>query len=68
MKKSGENVTVWGDGSAQRDILYVEDAARAALGVMSGIDGAVNLGSGHVYHIRDVVDTLERANRNGRAN
>jgi GDP-L-fucose synthase len=57
-KKSGGNVTVWGDGSAQRDILYVEDAARAALGVMSGIDGAVNLGSGHVYHIRDVVDTL----------
>ena len=29
-KKSGGTVLVWGDGSAQRDILYVKDAARAA--------------------------------------
>ena len=27
-KKSGGTVWVWGDGSAQRDILYVKDAAR----------------------------------------
>jgi GDP-L-fucose synthase len=57
-KKSGGKVTVWGDGSARRDILYVEDAARAALEVMSKIDGPVNMGSGQVYRIRDVVDTL----------
>jgi GDP-L-fucose synthase len=57
-KKSGGNVTVWGDGSAQRDIIYVEDAARAALAVMTNISGPVNVGSGHVYRIRDVVDTL----------
>ena len=30
-KKSGGTVLVWGDGSAQRDILYVKDAARVAL-------------------------------------
>jgi GDP-L-fucose synthase len=57
-KKSGAKVPVWGDGSAQRDILYVKDAARAALGVMSKLDGVVNMGSGQVYRIRDVVDTL----------
>ncbi len=57
-KKSGGTVTVWGDGSAQRDILYAKDAARIALGVMSNIDGAVNMGSGQVYRIRDVVETL----------
>ena len=57
-KKSGGTVQVWGDGSAQRDLLYVKDAARVALAVMSNIDGAVNMGSGEVYRIRDVVDTL----------
>jgi GDP-L-fucose synthase len=66
-KKSGGTVLVWGDGSAQRDILYVKDAARVALGVMSDIDGAVNMGSGRVYRIRDVVDTLsELAGMSGR--
>jgi len=66
-KKSGGTVLVWGDGSAQRDILYVKDAARVALGVMSDIDGAVNMASGRVYRIRDVVDTLsELAGMSGR--
>jgi GDP-L-fucose synthase len=66
-KKSGGTVQVWGDGSAQRDILYVKDAARVALAVMSNIDGAVNMGSGEVYRIRDVVDTLtELAGMSGR--
>jgi GDP-L-fucose synthase len=57
-KKASGKVRVWGDGSAQRDILYVKDAARVALGVMAAIDGPVNMGSGQVYRIRDVVDTL----------
>jgi GDP-L-fucose synthase len=66
-KKSGGTVQVSGDGSAQRDILYVKDAARVALAVMSNIDGAVNMGSGEVYRIRDVVDTLtELAGMRGR--
>jgi GDP-L-fucose synthase len=57
-KKSGGTVPVWGDGSAERDFIYVKDAARAALAVMSGVDGAVNMGSGGVYSIRAVVDVL----------
>jgi GDP-L-fucose synthase len=57
-KKSGGTVQVWGDGSAQRDFIYVKDVARVALAVMRDIDGAVNMGSGRVYSIRDVVDTL----------
>jgi GDP-L-fucose synthase len=57
-KKSGGTVRVWGDGSAQRDFIYVKDAARAALAVMDGVDGAVNMGSGRVYSIRDVVEAL----------
>jgi len=57
-KKSGGTVQVWGDGSAQRDFIYVKDAARAAVAVISSVDGAVNMGSGGVYRIRDVVDAL----------
>lgn len=57
-KKSGGTVQVWGDGSAERDFIYVKDAARAALAVMSGVDGAVNMGSGGVYSIRAVVEVL----------
>jgi GDP-L-fucose synthase len=57
-KKSGGVVTVWGDGSAQRDFVYIKDAARIALGVTNAIDGPVNMGSGQIYHIRDVVDVL----------
>jgi GDP-L-fucose synthase len=66
-KKNGGAVTVWGDGSAQRDFVYIKDAARIALGVMDGVDGSVNMGSGQVYRIRDVVDALaEITGMNGR--
>jgi GDP-L-fucose synthase len=57
-RKGGGKVQVCGDGSAERDFIYVKDAARAALAVMGGIDGAVNMGSGEVCRIRDVVDAL----------
>ena len=57
-KKSGGTVTVWGDGSAERDFVYIKDAARIALGVMNDVDGAVNMGSGQICRIRDMVDEL----------
>ena len=57
-KKNGGAVTVWGDGSAQRDFVYVKDAARIALAVMKEVDGPVNMGSGQVYRIGDIVEAL----------
>ena len=57
-KRSGGTVTVWGDGSAERDFVYIKDAARIALGVMTSLEGRVNMGSGQVRRIRDIVDTL----------
>jgi GDP-L-fucose synthase len=57
-KTTGGVVTVWGDGSAQRDFVYIKDAARIALGVMNSVEGPVNMGSGQVYRIRDIVDAL----------
>jgi GDP-L-fucose synthase len=57
-KQSGEKVSVWGDGSAIRDFTYSDDMARALLLVMQAGDGAINVGSGDVRPIKDVVDTI----------
>jgi GDP-L-fucose synthase len=57
-KHSGTPVTIWGDGSAQRDFLYVKDAAYVAKIVMDKVSGPINMGSGNVYSIRQVVDAL----------
>lgn len=57
-KMNGGKVIVWGDGSAQRDFVYVKDAARIALGIMGSIEGPANMGSGQICRIRDVVDAL----------
>jgi GDP-L-fucose synthase len=52
------SVTVWGDGSAHRDFLYIKDAARALHTIMDNITGPVNLASGNTRKIRDVVNIL----------
>jgi GDP-L-fucose synthase len=59
-KETSGNVTVWGDGSAQRDFLYVNDCAAAVQKIMEAGQGAVNIGSGTVYRIRDIVEALAR--------
>jgi GDP-L-fucose synthase len=57
-KKSDTNPLVWGDGSARRDFMYVKDAAAALECIMNNLNGPVNLGSGRVYSIREIVDAL----------
>lgn len=57
-KQAGTNVVVWGDGSAQRDFMYVKDAARVGLEIMSKIEGPTNIGSGRVFRIREIVEAL----------
>jgi len=57
-KRDGGRVAVWGDGTAQRDFLYVDDAAKAALLAMENVQGPVNIGSGNVYTIRQMVEAL----------
>jgi GDP-L-fucose synthase len=51
-------VTVWGDGSAHRDFLYIKDAARALHTIMNHIEGPVNVATGTPQKIRDVVNIL----------
>lgn len=57
-KKAGTNVSVWGDGSAQRDFMYVKDTARVALAIMEEISGPANIGSSQVLKISDVVNMI----------
>lgn len=60
-KRNGQDeVVVWGTGSASREFLYVEDAARAIVLAAQAYDGElpVNLGSGQEISIRDLVGKL----------
>jgi GDP-L-fucose synthase len=56
-------VVVWGSGSASREFLYVDDAARGIVAAAERYDGAdpVNLGSGAEISIRELADRIARA-------
>jgi GDP-L-fucose synthase len=62
-ESGGSEVTLWGDGSATREFLYVEDAADGILAAAERYGGAgpVNLGSGTEIAIRDLAETVRRA-------
>jgi nucleoside-diphosphate-sugar epimerase len=51
----------WGTGSATREFLYVEDAARGIVAATERYDGAepVNIGSGQEISIRDLVELVQ---------
>ena len=53
-------IEVWGSGSASREFLYVDDAARGIVLAAEGYDGAepVNLGTGREITIRELVDLI----------
>jgi GDP-L-fucose synthase len=58
---SGQNeITVWGDGSASREFLYVADAAEGILLATERYDGSepVNLGTGREIRIKDLVTMI----------
>ena len=44
-KRDGTDVTVWGDGSAKRDFIYIKDAARFISLVMDQVQGPINMGA-----------------------
>jgi GDP-L-fucose synthase len=57
-----KEVVVWGDGSATREFLYVEDAADAILLAAEKYDepDPVNLGAGFEISIKDLVHLIAR--------
>jgi GDP-L-fucose synthase len=60
--RGDHEVVVWGDGSATREFLYVEDAADGILTATERYDGdePVNLGSGYEISIRDLTEMIVR--------
>jgi UDP-glucose 4-epimerase len=55
----GQPVTIFGDGTATRDYLYVDDAVAAILAALdSSATGAVNVGTGQGISVQTVYDTL----------
>ena len=53
-------MTIWGDGSAERDFLHVEDVARAfvAAAQYNGTESVFNIGSGACWSLRDALKAV----------
>jgi GDP-L-fucose synthase len=64
-ERGDKEVVLWGDGSATREFLYVEDAADGIMLAAERYDSSepVNLGSGQEMAIRDLAQTIARACR-----
>jgi len=60
IEKGADEIVVWGDGSATREFLYVEDAAEAILLASERYNSSdpVNLGSGEEISIKNLVHTI----------
>ena len=59
-ESAAPSVEIWGTGSASREFLYVEDAARGIAAAMEGYDGdaPVNLGTGSEIRIRALAEKI----------
>jgi UDP-glucose 4-epimerase len=60
--RAGEPVRIWGDGSAVRDYVHVEDilSAISALVLSGGRDEVYNVGCGRGHSVRELLDVIER--------
>lgn len=57
--ESGQPLTVWGNGTPVRDIIYCDDVARGMILAMERGQGqALNLGSGNGYTIKELAKTI----------
>jgi GDP-L-fucose synthase len=53
-------IQVWGDGSDEKDLIYVGDFVNGVIAAFEGLHGfdVVNIGTGRAWSTRDVVQTL----------
>jgi GDP-L-fucose synthase len=63
VERGADQIEVWGDGSATREFLYVDDAAEGIMLASERYNSSdpVNLGSGTEISIKDLVDKVAAA-------
>ncbi len=63
VERRADQIEVWGDGSATREFLYVDDAAEAIVLASERYNSSdpVNIGSGTEISIKDLVETIAAA-------
>jgi GDP-L-fucose synthase len=61
-REGAKEIVVWGDGSATREFIYVDDAAEGIVTATEKYDGAdpVNIGAGFEISIKDLVHLIAR--------
>ena len=61
-EQKADHIVVWGDGSATREFLYVDDAAEGIVMAAEKYDGAepVNIGAGFEISIKDLIHLIAR--------
>lgn len=58
---AGEAIQVWGDGSAVRDYIYIDDLGRAVADILTDesiVNETLNIGSGIGYSINEIIEML----------
>lgn len=58
---AGEPIQVWGDGSAVRDYIYIDDLGKAVADILmqdSIVNETLNIGSGVGYSVNEIIDSL----------
>lgn len=58
--RDGGRITVFGDGSAVRDYLYIDDLVDACSLAMRGPAGVYNIGAGKGHSLRELLDVIGR--------
>lgn len=65
---TGQEISIWGDGSVVRDFIYIEDTVNALLSLMNASPEVfissgpiVNIGSGRGVSLKHIVTTIENA-------
>lgn len=57
----GETLTVWGDGNAVRDYLYIDDLIRVVCRILEDttiVNTTLNIGSGTGHSVNEIIDML----------
>lgn len=59
---AGTTMTIWGDGSVERDFIHVEDVALAFVAALSysGQYSVFNIGSGRAHSVNSILEAVRR--------